>query len=155
MQRMTLLKPVAWDTPAGMGTLTVTACKDLGALTTTPPNSLPAGEALSSLSSPSSMGSCPVPPRTGFSAGSSSVDQMPTEGITHRHLWRGCSAHGAHPKPVAFHPSLLPCFSRFLLHVCVSQEGKWEGNLCWGPRASLCSLLAVSPLWCPQRGDAR
>lgn len=88
--------------------------------------------------------------------------QVPTERIARRRLWRGCSAHGARPKPVAFRSlprrvAALPCFSRFLVCVCVSGAGggRQEGNQCREPRASLRSLLSLSPPRGPQRGDAQ
>lgn len=83
----------------------------------------------SSVPSPSSIAPCLVAPGWGLAqdpSSGSSMDQVPVEGIARR----GCNAHGARQKPIAFHSlpwhvAALWCFSKFMFHVYLSVEGKW------------------------------
>lgn len=129
---VSLLKPAAWD-PGRHGDARhrhPVLCKEVGALTPRPPTSLSADRGGIELTTrPWWHRALPGSPQDGLflqdPAGGSSADQVPMEGITRRHLWCGCNARGACPKPVAFHSlpwhvAALPCFSRFLFCVCVS-----------------------------------
>lgn len=119
MKGVSLLKPAAWDTRSW--------CPHSRASQFSPCANW------SSLLSPSSIAPCLVIPGRALlqdPSSGSSTDQVPTEGIARR----GCNAHGAHQKPIAFcslpwHVAASWCFSRFMFRVCLSVEGKWYPGL--------------------------
>ncbi|XP_026718725.1 uncharacterized protein LOC113487962 [Athene cunicularia] len=175
MKGESLLKPAAWD-PGGHGDTRhhyPAPCKELGALTPKASHLTLCrpGRHRARRPAPAALGPAWCPPGQAFLqdlAGGISTDQVPTEGITRRHLQRGCNARGAHLKPVAFRSlpqcvAALPHFSRFLFCVCMSGWGDRRENgvgdrehspvsslgvpsvvlqVCWpGASAQSCSLL--------------
>ena len=163
---VSLLKPAAGD-PGRHGDTRhrrPAPCEELGALTPRPPTSLSADRGGIELSArPRRRWALPGSPQDGLFCRIRPAAAPRIKCLRRESHAVACGVAAMPVEPVRnllpFAPSLGMQQPRHVsagfCFVSVCLVGRREGNRCQGPRAALRSLLSVSPLWGPQRGDAR